>query len=124
MTPAAPYAIGGKEREKGHSMSEFSEIHVTCASKEEAARIGRAAVEKWLAACAQVSGPIMSVYRWKEEVREDEEWLLTLKTRTCLFDEVSALVAAEHSYEVPQITAVPLDDLSPSYEEWLAAQIR
>ena len=43
---------------------------------------------------------------------------------TCLFDEVSALVAAEHSYEVPQITAVPLDDLSPSYEEWLAAQIR
>ncbi|MBO7707078.1 MAG: divalent-cation tolerance protein CutA [Thermoguttaceae bacterium] len=105
-------------------MSEFSEIHVTCASKEEAARIGRTAVEKWLAACAQVSGPITSVYRWKEEVREDEEWLLTLKTRACLFDEVSALVAAEHSYEVPQITAVPLDDLSPSYEEWLAAQIR
>ncbi|MBO7726801.1 MAG: divalent-cation tolerance protein CutA [Thermoguttaceae bacterium] len=105
-------------------MNDFTEIQVTCASKEEAERIGRLAVEKWLAACAQVSGPITSVYRWKEEVREDEEWLLTLKTRACLFDEVSALVSAEHSYEVPQITAVPLDDLSPSYEEWLAGQIR
>ncbi|MBR2694956.1 MAG: divalent-cation tolerance protein CutA [Thermoguttaceae bacterium] len=105
-------------------MSDFSEIHVTCATKDEAVRLGRAAVEKWLAACAQVSGPITSVYRWQEEVREDEEWLLTLKTRACLFDEVSELIAAEHSYEVPQITAVPLDALSPSYEEWLAAQIR
>ena len=105
-------------------MSEFSEIHVTCATRDEAARLGRLLVGKWLAACSQISGPITSVYRWKGEVREEEEWLLSVKTRTCLFDEVSALIESEHSYEVPQIVAVPLDGISAPYEGWLAGQIR
>ena len=104
-------------------MNEFSEIKVTCASQDEAARLGRLLVEKWLAACIQVSGPIESLYRWNGKLESAEEWLLTIKTRTCLFDEVSELVQANHSYEVPQIVAVELTEISPAYEEWLAGQI-
>ncbi len=121
--PPAP-AGGPGEIGEEDSMSEFCEIHVTCADKEEAGRLGRLLLDKWLAACAQVSGPVESVYRWKGEIETAREWLLTLKTRSCLFDEVSEVILANHSYEVPQITAVPLDAISPAYEEWLAGQIR
>ena len=59
-----------------------------------------------------------------EKIEAAEEWLLTVKTRTCLFDEVSETILAEHPYETPQIVAVPMTDISPAYEEWLGKQIR
>lgn len=105
-------------------MSEFSEIRITCAGREEASKLGRLLVERYLAACSQVSGPIESCYRWKERVEVEQEWLLTVKTRTCLFDEVLELVLANHSYEVPQVISFPIDDISPDYEIWLGQQIR
>ncbi|MGI5832172.1 MAG: divalent-cation tolerance protein CutA [Thermoguttaceae bacterium] len=105
-------------------MSEYSEIKVTCPSKEEALRLGHLLLTRWLVACIQVGGPIESVYRWQEKIEAAEEWLLTVKTRTCLFDEVSETILAEHPYETPQIVAVPMTDISPAYEEWLGKQIR
>lgn len=104
-------------------MSEFSEIKITCGSKDEASKLGRLLVDRYLAACAQVSGPIESCYRWKGEVHVDEEWLLNVKTRSCLFDEVSELIRENHSYELPQIIAVPIGEMLFEYETWLGEQI-
>ena len=103
---------------------EFSEIRVTCGSREEADKIGAALIEQFLVACVQVSGPIESRYRWNGKVETATEWQLAAKTRTCLFDEVSALIRENHSYEVPEILEFAIEDYSAEYGKWLGEQIR
>ena len=103
--------------------NEFSEIQVTFDQRETAEKVGRLLVERYLVACAQVSGPVTSCYRWKGKIETAEEWVLTVKTRTCLFDEVAEVVAENHPYEVPQIVAVPMTEIRLDYEKWLGDQI-
>ena len=103
---------------------EFSQLQITFPNREEAEKTARALVEKYLAACAQVAGPIRSFYRWEGKLEESEEWLLLAKTRTCLFDEVAEVVRAIHSYEVPQIVALEISDFSAAYLAWMKDQIR
>ncbi|HSL75122.1 MAG TPA: divalent-cation tolerance protein CutA [Ilumatobacteraceae bacterium] len=94
------------------------EVTVTCASAEEASTIGRQAVERRIAACAQ-RWPITSCYRWEGEVVEDEEWLLLLKSSADHFDAICALVGELHSYELPGIVMLPVAAVGFGYEAWL-----
>jgi len=104
--------------------SEFCQIQITFATREEAESTARMLVEEYRAACAQVTGPITSFYHWKGKMEQAQEWLLLAKTRLCVFDEIIEAVLAVHQYEVPQIVALPIVDMSPSYHRWLQEQVR
>ena len=92
---------------------------VSCPDKGEAARIGRMAVEKRLAACATLIPEARSVYRWKGRVEEADEALLILKTREELFQRLERLVAENHPYTVPEIISLKIDEGHMPYLEWI-----
>jgi periplasmic divalent cation tolerance protein len=100
------------------------QVTITAPSAEEAAQLGRLAVEGRLAACAQVSGPITSTYRWEGEVTETTEWLCVLKTAAARVEALVAAVRGAHSYEVPEILVTPVVGGDPDYLKWVAAETR
>ena len=104
-------------------MTEFIQALTTAATREEAEQIAQSLVEERLAACAQVSGPIRSVYRWHDNVEQSDEWLCAMKTRQTLFAAVKARIQQHHSYECPEIIAIPIVEGSAAYLDWLGAQL-
>jgi len=102
------------------SAPEFVVVLVTTADAEEGARLGRALVEERLAACANVVGPIRSIYRWQGAVEEAEERLVVLKARAADVPALETRVRALHSYEVPEVLALPVTAGSAPYLAWLA----
>ena len=104
-------------------MTEFIQVSTTTDSEQAAEHIAAALVEQRLAACAQVSGPIRSVYRWQDEVQQSQEWLCTAKTRGALYPQVETAIHALHAYECPEILATPIVDGSASYLTWLGDQL-
>jgi len=99
---------------------QFAVVLVTAGSAEEADRLARALVEERLVACANVIGPVRSIYRWQGAVEEAAEQLLLLKTRVELLPALEARVRALHSYDVPEMLALPLRSGSAAYLAWLA----
>ena len=95
------------------------QIQTTVATKEEGQKIADVLVQAKLAACVQLVGPIESTYRWQGKVEKAEEWLCLIKTRTDLFDRVEKEILAIHSYETPEIIAVPIERSSADYLTWL-----
>ena len=96
----------------------------TCGSPDEAEKIARHLVEKQLAACVNVVPGIRSIYRWQGKVVDATEVLLIIKTRQDLFEPLRAEITAVHSYEVPEIIALPIGDGSEAYLSWLGEQLR
>ena len=103
-------------------MSDFIQVSTTAPSKEEADRIAQILVERRLAACVQVMGPIESCYRWKGTLERSAEWLCLIKTRRANYAAVEAAIRANHSYEVPEIIACPIEAGSEPYLSWLRAE--
>lgn len=100
-------------------MSGEIEVRVTADDRREADRIAAEVVSRRLAACAQVVAPISATYWWEGEVQRSEEWLLLMKTTADRFDDLAACVRELHSYEVPEIVAVPIVRGTPEYLEWI-----
>lgn len=100
-------------------MSEFVVVLVTVRSGDEAERLAEAVVTEQLAACVNVVGPIRSIYMWKGELQRDEERLLIIKTRSALFGQLEQRVRELHSYETPEIVALPITAGSQPYLDWL-----
>jgi len=96
-------------------------VLVTAGSEDEAARIGRTLVEERLIACANLVGGIRSIYRWQDAVEEAREHLLVMKARRADVGEISARVQALHSYDVPEVLALPVADGAAAYLAWLLA---
>jgi periplasmic divalent cation tolerance protein len=94
-------------------------VLVTAGSADEAARIGRTLVDERLAACVNVVGPIRSIYRWEGAVEEAAEHLLVIKARRADLGALDARVRALHSYEVPEVLALPVAGGSARYLAWL-----
>jgi periplasmic divalent cation tolerance protein len=99
-------------------MSEHALVLVTCGGREEARTIARRLVADRAAAGVQLL-PIESVYRWQGEVVEDEEWLLIAKTRRDRFESVAAVVQELHSYQVPPVLMIGMDEASRTYLDWI-----
>jgi periplasmic divalent cation tolerance protein len=93
-------------------------VLVTASNADEAARIGRAAVEARLAACANIIPGIRSIYRWEGKVEEGDECLIVLKSSREKWEALQALVRAAHSYACPEIVAVPPEAMSADYAAW------
>jgi periplasmic divalent cation tolerance protein len=95
------------------------QVVTTVASLDEARRIAAALVERRLAACAQIVGPIESIYRWQEKIETATEWQCQIKTRQSKYSAVEAAICELHSYEVPEIIALSVIDGDARYRKWL-----
>jgi periplasmic divalent cation tolerance protein len=99
-------------------------VLVTCKSQGEARKIVMAVVEKRLAACGNIlESPVNSVYRWKGKVERAKEYLVVLKSTRRAFAELEREVTRLHSYDVPEIIAIPVTDGSRKYLAWVGANV-
>lgn len=105
-------------------MTDCIVILVTAGSETEAETIARALVEEQLAACVNILSPVRSIYRWEGKIADDREWLLVIKTRAERFSAVEARVKALHSYQVPEVIALPIVQGSDAYMRWLLEETR
>lgn len=96
----------------------------TCGSAEEAERLARALLEKRLVACVNVVAPVQSFYRWKGVIESAAEWMLVIKTSRELFDPVRLALEAAHSYELPEVLALPVIAASPTWAAWIESELR
>ncbi|MBV9314369.1 MAG: divalent-cation tolerance protein CutA [Pseudonocardia sp.] len=100
-------------------------IVTSTTDSEDAARaLAAGVVDANLGACAQVVGPITSVYRWKGEVQNDQEWRVEIKTAADRVAELVDHIKANHSYDVPEIVATPITGGSAEYLKWLIDETR
>lgn len=95
----------------------------TCASEEEAERVARALVEARVAACVNVLPRGRSFYRWQGAIEDAAEHVLVIKSSRERFAELQAVLARAHSYEVPEIIALPIIDGSAEYLGWLGQNL-
>ena len=104
-------------------MSDAIVVFMTSGSADEARRIANELVERQLAACVQILPEIESVYRWNGEVQRATELLLLAKTTAALFDDLERAVREIHSYDTPEIVAVPMAHVSEPYRAWLVDNV-
>ncbi len=100
-------------------MKSYIQVTTNTETKEEAQKIAQYLVEQKLAACVQITGSMESTYRWKGKIETATEWLCLIKTREDLFEKVEAAIKKLHSYETPEIIAVPIVKASKEYSIWL-----
>ena len=106
-------------------MSDKILVLVTCGSRKEARKIARALVGQRLAACvSEIGVPLASTYRWKGKVESAKEFLLLIKTSRRRFATLREVVRQLHSYQVPEIIALPITAGSRAYLDWIAASIK
>jgi periplasmic divalent cation tolerance protein len=97
---------------------------VTTAGREEAETIVQRLLEAKLIACANIIGPVSSHFHWSGKMEKAEEYLILMKSRKDLFEKLSETVKALHSYEVPEILALPVVEGSKAYMDWLGSCLR
>ena len=98
-------------------------VLTTCGSADEARRIARELIAQRLAACVNLLPPVRSVYHWKGAIEEAEETLMIIKSTRRLFEPLQAAIAGLHSYEVPEIIALPIVEGAASYLAWMGAEL-
>ena len=104
-------------------MSDKRIVLSTAGSREEAQKIARALVERRLAACVNVVGPIDSSYRWQGKVESATEWLLLAKTTAAQFSAVRDAIRELHSYELPECIQVAIETGSEEYLAWIGESV-
>ncbi|HEY0639920.1 MAG TPA: divalent-cation tolerance protein CutA [Pseudonocardiaceae bacterium] len=97
-------------------------VTTTVDDVEVALRLARGVVAARLGACAQVVGPVTSVYRWEGEVREDQEWQVQVKTTAERVAALTEHLLAAHPYDVPEVVATPITGGSAAYLGWVTTE--
>jgi len=100
-------------------MESYIQVVTTVEKREDAKRIAITLVERKLAACVQIAGPIDSIYHWKGKVEKAEEWQCIIKSRGDLYEKIEEAIKAVHPYEMPEIIATPIATGSRGYLKWL-----
>jgi periplasmic divalent cation tolerance protein len=104
-------------------MTEFVQVTTTTGKRHDAEQIAAELVSRRLAACVQVSGPIVSTFRWQGKVETGEEWMCVIKTSRDKFAEIKQAFLELHPYEVPEIIATSIVEGNEAYLNWLQAQL-
>ena len=102
----------------GEPMS-YAFVVITTPNKEEAVKIVRILLKERLIACANILGPVSSLFWWQGKIDEENEFLVFMKSRKSLFERISERVTEIHSYDVPEIILLPIIEGSPPYLDWL-----
>jgi periplasmic divalent cation tolerance protein len=100
-------------------MTDFIIVQTAIDAQDAAQKIAEAVVSQHLAACCWVSGPIKSTYWWQGKMEQEQEWVCSIKTRKELYGAVEQAIKLAHSYEVPEIVAIPIVAGSQSYLDWV-----
>lgn len=105
-------------------MTDKIAVLVTCPNEREAARLARILVERRLAACVNIHrNPVRSIYRWQGKIEEANEHLLVIKSTRRRFAALREAITRAHSYQVPEIIALPIVGGSPKYLRWVAESV-
>jgi periplasmic divalent cation tolerance protein len=99
-------------------------VLTTASSRDEARKLGRALVERLLAACVNIVPQVGSIYRWEGEVEEAEEWLLIIKTTRTAFERVRDAIKELHSYDVPECICLSIEEGSVEYLSWIGQSVK
>ena len=105
-------------------MEEYMQVFTTTEKKEDAEKIAKALVEKRLAGCIQIVGPVASTFWWKGNVETAEEWLCFIKSKKLLYEKLEKVIKEIHPYETPEIIAMPIVAGSKEYLEWLSSELK
>ena len=97
-------------------------VLTTTDSADKAHNLAQGAVEARLAACAQISAPVTSVYRWRNAIESAEEWQVLFKTTPACYDALEAHLTAKHDYDTPEIIALPVTRAGAAYAAWVRAE--
>ncbi len=98
-------------------------VLVTTHTLSEARKIARTLVEKQYAACVNLLPKVSSIYRWKDRIQRDTEILLVIKTRRHRFDALRQCVESMHSYETPEVIALPIVEGAVNYLNWIEQSV-
>lgn len=98
-------------------------VLTTAGSDEQGETIARALVDRRLAACVNMIGQNCSVFRWKDQVVREEEKLLLIKTTARRFEQVRQAIHELHTYETPEVVALPIQDGDADYLAWLTDNV-
>ena len=98
-------------------------VFATCESQEQAESIAQTLVTEKLAACVNILPKMWSCYMWKEELTWAEEFQLVIKTTQGRFGQLQERIAAIHSYEVPEIVSVVIEDAAQQYLDWIDTSV-
>lgn len=103
--------------------TEFIQMSTTCDSREVLERLAARLVDSKVAACCQLEGPVTSVYRWEGKLESASEFRLLIKTQAKLFSTAEKIIVELHSYQLPQITSVPIVAISDGYAAWVRENV-
>ena len=104
-------------------MTEYIQVLTTVEHRADAEKIAKNLVEKHIAACVQIVGPLTSYFQWQEKLDCAQEYLCLIKSRSDLFAELEAAIQSMHPYEVPEILATPIIKGNTAYLNWMAAEL-
>jgi periplasmic divalent cation tolerance protein len=104
-------------------MGTYKLLISTVSSREEAHTIAKALVSERLAACVNIAGEVESVYRWNGDVEKAQEFMMLIKTTGDRFGAVMERLKELHSYEVPELIQVPIENGLPEYLEWISESV-
>jgi periplasmic divalent cation tolerance protein len=105
-------------------LNEYVQVLTTTETKDDAEKIAETLVDKRMAGCVQIIGPITSIYRWKGKIEKAEEWLCQIKTKRELYSEVEETILRMHTYETPEIISIPINAGSKKYLQWLNSELK
>ena len=105
-------------------MTDARLVLTTIGSKDGAEQLAQQLVERRLAACVNIVGPIRSVYRWREKIECEEECLLLIKTTKAQASQLQAALKELHPYELPECIELAIDGGSEPYLAWLAGEVK
>jgi periplasmic divalent cation tolerance protein len=105
-------------------LNEYIQVLTTTETKETSEKIAETLVDKRMAGCVQIIGPITSIYRWKGKIEKAEEWLCQIKTKRELYGEVEETILQIHTYETPEIVSLPIIAGNKKYFQWLNSELR
>ncbi len=101
----------------------YGVVLVTAGSRQEAEAIAQTLIQAQLAACVNLI-PVHSIYKWRGKINSDDEWQLVIKTDLALFPALETKIREIHSYEVPEIIALPVTAGSTPYLQWISEQVQ
>jgi periplasmic divalent cation tolerance protein len=105
-------------------MTQYIQVFTTLENRKDAEILAKTLVEKRLAACIQIIGPLMSYFQWQGKLESSQEYLCLIKSREDLYPELEAAIKSLHPYEIPEILAMPVIKGGKEYLNWLNQELK